>query len=47
MVRREKGKCYLPLNTVAKAGFLATTEAGADGRLDALIPAPVSESMDG
>lgn len=37
----------LPLNTVAQASLFATTKARADGRLDALVPAPVGESVDG
>ncbi|GAC99476.1 hypothetical protein PHSY_007078 [Pseudozyma hubeiensis SY62] len=32
---------------VAEASFFATTKAGADGRLDALIPASVGEGVDG
>lgn len=35
------------LDTVAKARLFATTEAGTDGRLDALIPATVCEGVDG
>lgn len=34
-------------DTVAKARFFAATKARSDGRLDALVPASISEGVDG
>ena len=39
--------CNSPLNTVAEARLLAAAERGADGGLDALVPASVCERVDG
>ena len=36
---------YLPFNTVAQTSFFATTKARTDRRLDALVPAPIGESV--